>query len=230
MPINMTRTFYPVGQGAFYSERFHCKDGGDDFCVVYDCGTKTSKGKENAAAIIQDAFKDNTPIDVLFISHFDKDHVSMMGELANHRQIKRVVLPLLPVEETAVLQVYYRQTRNLIGNTLLTDPIKLFGEETVVLHVVSGENEVRELLQYSVESNRDFSPGADVVMLSPNGERVDAEAGQCTKIPSGTMIFMPRYQWCYIPHNYKYPERHQGALGERRKARQGSVAEGNRRR
>ena len=214
MTINMTRTFHPVGQGAFYSERFLGKDGEDDFCIVYDCGTKTSKKKVDHAAIIQDAFKDNEPIDILFISHFDKDHVSMIDELMKCRRIKRVVLPLLPIEETAVLQVHYHQTGNSIGERLLAAPIEFFDNETVIFYVDLMGNEARELWQAPSESYRDFPPDADVVILSPNGERVDTKQGRSIEIPSGTMIFVPRYQWCYIPHNYNYSERHDALMNE----------------
>ena len=214
MIIDMIRTFHPVGQGAFYSERFHGKDEGVDFCIVYDCGTKTSKEKVNPATVIQDAFEDSTPIDILFISHFDEDHVSMIEKLANRRRIKRVVLPLLPVEETVVLQAYYHQTGNSIGERLLTDPIGFFEKETAVLYVDQAGNESVEPLNSSVEVDRAFSTDTDVVVLTPNGDQLDAEPRGCIKIPSGTMIFVPCHTWCYIPHNYKYSERHDALMNE----------------
>ena len=40
--VTMTRTFHPVGQGAFYSEVFSL-EGGEEFTVVYDCGTESDK-------------------------------------------------------------------------------------------------------------------------------------------------------------------------------------------
>lgn len=36
--MTMTRTFQPVGQGAFYTEQFS-KDDGGAFNMVYDCGS-----------------------------------------------------------------------------------------------------------------------------------------------------------------------------------------------
>ena len=37
--MNLIRTFHPIGQGAFYSER-HFIDN-KEFIIVYDCGSKS---------------------------------------------------------------------------------------------------------------------------------------------------------------------------------------------
>ena len=212
--MEMTRTFHPVGQGAFYSEQFRSENG-DDFRIVYDCGTKTRQEKVHPVKVIQDAFKDSKPIDILFISHFDKDHVSMISELLNqHAIIKLVVLPLLPVEETAVLQAHYRHEGNTIGEHLLADPVGFFHNKVVVLRVESSGNEPIELPPNHTEEIRDIPHNSDVIVLKPNGERVDAKPGDRKDIPSGARIFVPRHSWCYIPHNHEYPQRHQALLNE----------------
>ena len=209
--MKMTRTFHPVGQGAFYSEQFRSGNG-DGFRIVYDCGTKT---KIDCEAIIQDAFKDNKSIDILFISHFDEDHVSMISELLNqHVIIKCVVLPLLPVEETAVLWAHYRQTRNATGEHLLADPVRFFHKDTVVLHVESTGNGPIELSPNHADVSINFQHDSDVIVLKPNGEQVGIKSVDKKDIPSGTRIIVPRYSWCYIPHNYEYPQRHQALVNE----------------
>lgn len=204
----MTRTFHPVGQGAFYSEQFRSENG-DDFRIVYDCGTKTSQEKVHPVKVIQEAFNDSKPIDILFISHFDEDHVSMISELLNqHAIIKLVVLPLLPVEETAVLQAHYRHEGNTIGELLLADPVGFFHNKAAVLRVESTGNEPIELSQNHDEEYRDIPHDSDVVILKPDGELVDAKPGDWKDIPSGARIFVPRHSWYYILHNHEYPERH----------------------
>ncbi|MDH8702670.1 hypothetical protein M2138_002038 [Dysgonomonadaceae bacterium PH5-43] len=37
--MGLIRTFHPIGQGAFYTERHNSKN--NNFTVVYDCGSKT---------------------------------------------------------------------------------------------------------------------------------------------------------------------------------------------
>ena len=217
--MEMTRTFHPVGQGVFYSEQFRSENG-DGFRIVYDCGTKTSRQKVDPATVIQDAFKDietvenKKPIDILFISHFDTDHVSMINELLNQHAILCVVLPLLPVEEKSVLRSYYSEVGNDIGMALLADPIRLFGKETAIVYVESTGNGPIELPPNHAEVSRNSPRESNVIILKPNGERVDAELGDSVNIPSGAQIFVPRHSWCYIPHNYEYPQRHQALLNE----------------
>ena len=212
--MEMARTFHPVGQGAFYSEQFRSENG-DDFRIVYDCGTKTSQEKVHPVKVIQEAFNDSKPIDILFISHFDEDHVSMISELLNqHAIIKLVVLPLLPVEETAVLQAHYRHEGNTIGEHLLADPVGFFHNKAAILRVESTRNEPIELSQNHDEEYRDIPHDSDVIVLKPNGKQVGIKSGDKKDIPSGTRIIVPRYSWCYIPHNYEYPQRHQALVNE----------------
>ena len=213
MKVDMIRTFHPVGQGAFYTEQFGREGNGSDFCIVYDCGTKTRQELVDHEKVVKDALGDNRqPVDILFISHFDEDHVSMIGELVNNHPIKRVVLPLLPFEEQVVLLAHYNEVGNDIGRRLLVNPVELFGNETAVLYVEASGNEPINLSRNLVEKTRDLPQDADVVILKPNGEQVNAGRGQAVRIPSGATIFVPRHSWCCIPHNYEYPQRHQDLL------------------
>ena len=88
--MEVIRTIHPVGQGGFYTEIF--RDGINDHCIVYDCG---SENKQKLKSVISSALPDNTPIDILFISHFDSDHVNGIKELIKHHTIKCVVMPQL---------------------------------------------------------------------------------------------------------------------------------------
>lgn len=79
--MKIMRTFHPVGQGAFYSERH------ENFNIVYDCGTqykpRPSKGIERT---VKTAFGKDEEIDILFISHFDYDHVGHISTLRDSLQ------------------------------------------------------------------------------------------------------------------------------------------------
>lgn len=209
MRRDMKRIFHPVGQGAFYSEEF-CKEGGKvDFRIVYDCGTKTGKGKVAPVQVVGSAFNDDgVPIDILFISHFDGDHVSMIDELLKHHFVKRVVLPLLPVEESAVLQAYYNGVGNDAGFRLLSNPTGFFGSETAVFRVEQAGDEPIRPLANGNELTEGFPADADVVIARPDGGRVNDQRGKIVNMPSVARIFVPRHSWCYIPYNYKYMDRH----------------------
>ena len=69
------RIFHPIGQGAFYSER-HI-----GFNVVFDCGYWRRSKK--AGNLVKQSFLQTDSIDILFISHYDFDHISQIETLKN---------------------------------------------------------------------------------------------------------------------------------------------------
>lgn len=98
---SIIRKFFPVGQGAFYSERI--ENGKDSFIIVYDCGV--DHVHETNQAIVLDAFSKKDTIDYLFISHLDKDHISLVKTLKESvKRIQHVVLPL--IDEINVRTLY----------------------------------------------------------------------------------------------------------------------------
>ncbi len=100
----ITRFFHPVGQGAFYSERHLVNEA--QFNIVYDCGS--SSASNYIDKVIKTSFNRDDCIDILFISHFDADHVNKISLLLkNVRHIKKVVYPLLTFNEKELLKVFY---------------------------------------------------------------------------------------------------------------------------
>jgi beta-lactamase superfamily II metal-dependent hydrolase len=106
----MTRTFHPVGQGAFYSERFYC--GTDNVCnVVYDCGTQTNHN--NLSKIIGNAFPtingEKQKINYLFVSHFHEDHINGIKMLLQECDIEWIVIPAI-MDKNILLCDYIHNT------------------------------------------------------------------------------------------------------------------------
>jgi hypothetical protein len=91
--------FYPVGQGCFYAGSIKTKT--DQFVIVYDCG---SVSKENYLNDSIDEFRTRfKKIDLLMISHFDKDHVNGVNRLLMGINCKLVVIPYyLPIIRLAL--------------------------------------------------------------------------------------------------------------------------------
>lgn len=144
MHIEMRRVFHPVGQGAFYSESFYTGFG--TFNMVYDCGSM-SKGVDN---IISKSFdKDNgDDIDILFISHFDSDHVNKITLLKESvNKIKKVIMPLIPDEDKGILLALNIASNNITSNNIasnneyqnyakiISNPTDFFGNETKIIQV-----------------------------------------------------------------------------------------------
>lgn len=137
MSHEVNRTFHPVGQGAFYSER-HVVDERQKFSIVYDCGNLGHIAEARSAVV--GAFNANEQIDILFISHFDTDHVARVKDLKPYpSRIKNVVLPLLNDEVSAALVGYYRSTADKRGRSglqlamdILERPYEVFPESTII--------------------------------------------------------------------------------------------------
>ena len=179
----MQRIFHPVGQGGFYSESFKAEN--NNFNVVYDCGS-ISRGVDK---VISNSFDKNEDIDILFISHFDSDHVNKINILKNSvGKIKTVIMPLLSEEDKDFLLLVYKWLGSEYKNSLdiLNNPKEFFGSETKIIWV-------REVVESrDEESNQEIR---DVAEIEDGAE-----------IKSGENInFSLKGQkfWIYKPYNYK---------------------------
>lgn len=96
----VVRTFHPIGQGAFYSERFY--EGRECvYNIVYDCGVETVQ--ERHKKVVRSSFSKDDSIDYLFISHLDTDHISLVKTWKESvGRIKNVVLPYIDRKSVAL--------------------------------------------------------------------------------------------------------------------------------
>lgn len=100
--IIFRRTFHPVGHGAFFTEHIKIVDGKDMekafLNVVYDCGAAT-KG-ENVPSLIKKeigiTFEKEEHIDLLFISHFDEDHINGLEYLLLNTKMDAETYVVIP--------------------------------------------------------------------------------------------------------------------------------------
>ena len=84
--LNVRRTFYNVGQALF------CKEQVENISIVYDCGGENESIIQDA---IHRAFKRGDNIDMLFLSHYDRDHINGVFELLNYCNVHHLILPML---------------------------------------------------------------------------------------------------------------------------------------
>ncbi len=177
------RFFYPVGQGAFYSEKHK------GYNIVYDCGTEwKNRANKEIDKVITQSFSKEDEIDILFISHFDYDHVSKIENLKKHvTTIKKVVMPLLHKNEKILLTNIYQALEPGIS-TLVSNPQKFFGEKTTIITI---------------------SPTDGEKSINDNVEHIDIDKIETSEIPSGSVLEkgFDNYKWVYIPYNYMYSSR-----------------------
>lgn len=134
MKIITRKTFYPVGQGCFYSERITTDN--DEKTIVYDCGSINTEHLQNE--IIQ---SDLAQIDYLVLSHFHRDHINGIEKLLKKKcEVKNVIIPKIDALDVA----FYLGTGNTIENVMI-DPNAYFGVNTNIIRVtISDEPTVLE--------------------------------------------------------------------------------------
>ncbi len=110
--LKVLYNFHPVGQGVFSSGMIVPDDGSSrKFWWVFDCGTHMKRHQplldaeiNNLAAMIGTPSAGQRPrIDLVFISHFDKDHVNGLLTLLERFQVGRLVLPFIHLYERLLI-------------------------------------------------------------------------------------------------------------------------------
>lgn len=176
--IEFTRTFHPIGQGAFYSEEHRLND--KSFVAVYDCGSSTllrSRTNNQLKKEVESALR-SVEIDVLFISHFDSDHVNGIEFL----KPKVIVLPILSDEEKIVLPIISALDGVDYDNNIETTIRDKYGDSVKIVHVKKYERETRDEGLYDIsdlENNKEIESGAKIVLPFKTSSR-----------------------WAYIPFNF----------------------------
>ena len=106
--MRIVRTFHPVGQGAFYTEKLYDDSNAVRHIMVFDCGVawgRVSKAKH----LVKHAFDGSEIVDYLFISHLDYDHISLATTLFDSVQgVRNIVLPLVSEEDLVIALALHR--------------------------------------------------------------------------------------------------------------------------
>ncbi|MBD9367033.1 hypothetical protein IAP91_16845 [Leuconostoc mesenteroides] len=125
-------TFWPVGQGLFYTGII------DDFTMVYDVGTLSKQTfLKKQIEIFEgelDYYHQNKVIDVLFLSHYDRDHINGIEYLINKGfTIKKIIAPFItPMTKFLYLIELLENDSKNISNYDLTDIIESYAENNVL--------------------------------------------------------------------------------------------------
>jgi|GEM_PF-4382335 len=150
--INAEWRFNGVGQGLFYTGII-VKKGSDNklskFITVYDCGT-LNKGDILSNEI--DVFVKSLPdsqkkIDLLTISHFDKDHINGLPKLLKKfKTVDTVVIPYLSTYQKAVYISTIDSSSPPEIFELYRDPIEFFVNRKVKnIVVIMGSDEDKNI-------------------------------------------------------------------------------------
>lgn len=112
MKVIHSRIQHGVGQGSFHSASVDVTETPDSrhrFDYVYDCGAlagryPTKELKRSAKRLSLEARQGGSKkavLDVLVLSHFDRDHMNGAQDLARQYEVNHIVLPYLGPDELA---------------------------------------------------------------------------------------------------------------------------------
>jgi hypothetical protein len=178
MVITFRRIFHPIGQGAFFTEQLlSCPSGKVLFNVVYDCGSKTTGISPKMEKEIKNTFE-NSHINLLFLSHFDDDHINYVKFLRSKGYLAgaKVLIPLLFEEKFLPVTTFYLNYQNLI------DELKGDNIQIIKVKIDEGDSSGREI-------------NIDDVLDE------EIESGVKLKFVNDKDI------WYWVPFNIKYRER-----------------------
>lgn len=195
--LRFTRTFHPVGQGAFYTEEIKLNEH-RTFRMVYDCGS-TSLSLSDFKKRIKSDLAGNTKVDILFISHFDQDHTNGVRNL----EPQTVVIPFLSEEQIFLLNLHNKIFGETYDVKLAENPADIFPQARIIR--VSPEDP---------ESNRPISNRNEIITIDIND---DAFGQRESNILSRSVIQISDDDnpiWEYILYNptwNKYADRFRAA-------------------
>nr|WP_180204763.1 hypothetical protein [Pseudomonas sp. SbOxS1]NYU04760.1 hypothetical protein [Pseudomonas sp. SbOxS1] len=123
--------FHPVGQGLFTSGVLKIK-GADPYWWVFDCGTylkkhqlDLSKEVDQLSRSVAISRSNGKPrLDMVFISHFDRDHINGLLELLAKFEVGRLVLPYIPMRLRISIAMEVKTRTFSEWQLFVIDPVK----------------------------------------------------------------------------------------------------------
>ena len=190
--MRIVRTFHPVGQGAFYTEKLYDDSNAVRHIMVFDCGVawgRVSKAKH----LVEHAFDGSEIVDYLFISHLDYDHISLVTTLFESvHGVRNIVLPLVSEEDLVIALALHR----IAGHAKCCSFI-----EKIISHL-------------HLDYNGDFQRGEYSLILVGRGQALD---WAYTIWPDGeprSLGLGEDPNWVFIPYNVEFVSRKAALVNE----------------
>jgi hypothetical protein len=107
--FNFQYRFHPAGQGVFASGTLiEGQADQDPFDWVVDCGSTNQDVLKPAIQAYRSSDPGNRDLDLLCLTHFDKDHVSGLGDLLSGRRVETIVMPYYTPLERLIIGSRHR--------------------------------------------------------------------------------------------------------------------------
>lgn len=134
MQLSTRFSFYPAGQGTFSGGSLESlRNPWTTFSWIYDCGCVKKHQKQLISEIDRLALLGKSSggmprLDLVFVSHFDLDHVSGLVDLLSKFEVVTLVLPLIPLWQRMVLAVSTRWSSSPRLQEFLIDPLRFVAQ------------------------------------------------------------------------------------------------------
>lgn len=195
----ITRLILPVGQGAFYVEKF--KNGKN---IVYDCGSMDNE--EKIKELIEKCFERNKVIEAIFISHLDKDHISGVKDLLSKCEVKRICFPLITEEMKQALKIKI-MIEEATGNRY-NDFIKEFIEDPEAAIKKIKEDMEIELIEILPSDEQNNKKNDKEETKNQKIKRIKKNSGEdIAEEIEGLEYSCNENKWELIPYNFKQETR-----------------------
>ncbi len=190
--MKVIRTFHPIGQGAFYSERHFDIKREEEYTIVYDCGSTDKKIVEKE---IRSCFEKDQEIAAVFISHLHYDHISGLKYLLDYCNVKKVFMPLLDDCEKANILM---QNRIIVGNSSIPKFID---------NLVINSNSISRLIDKDIEIV--LVPDLSENIVEQESRPVDIKGVNSASFIKEKQhkIFIHCFNWIFIPFNFRKEKR-----------------------
>ncbi|WP_314972825.1 hypothetical protein [Comamonas testosteroni] len=219
-------SFLPVGQGTFSIGSLEVQGRHNSiFRWVYDCGAVKGRQNQLVGEIDRQAWVTHVSplsarptIDLVFISHFDNDHVSGLVELLSRFDVTTLVLPFIPLWKRLALAVSVQCANYPRLQEFLFDPIGFIGRIEAVkiqrIYLVppsdknmsGSDDEADPPLDSPIDDALDLRPSR-VVDFPEGVGRVDVTLERLEELPfkvselvSGGRLLLGNF-WEFVPYN-----------------------------
>ena len=183
--MRIVRTFHPVGQGAFYTEKLYDGSNAVRHIMVFDCGVawgRVSKAKH----LVEHAFDGSEMVDYLFISHLDYDHISLATTLFESvHSVRNIVLPLVSEEDLVIALTLHR----IAGHANCCGFI-----EMIISHLKN-------------DYNKDYHKGDYSLILVGSGQSINWRYSIWRNGEPRSLDDKDSLDWVFIPYNVESASR-----------------------
>ncbi|MGM0563225.1 MAG: MBL fold metallo-hydrolase [Pseudomonadota bacterium] len=196
--------FHPVGQGLFSSGTIHSN--GTAFNYVYDCGT--SSGQRLIDKAIQGLKDSFDKLDMVVVSHFDKDHISGLKNLLPKFPVKIVLLPEMSLAQRLVVAFSEGVEFHSPHMDFFLDPVayltSLPGSKVEHIILVSSSN--NETLKEPIHDQSFSNDPQDIPDVQANfkGPHEQVNGSFVHVLSEGSSLILEEAKFEFLPYNDEF--------------------------